>query len=64
MLGDRKPGVIPRATSPERSRITRSALPPEPVRTSGNERMGRGELYEHYKRQGMLDVYFRMFPNG
>lgn len=29
-----------------------------------SERMGRGELYEYYKRQGLLEVYFRMFPNG
>jgi hypothetical protein len=28
------------------------------------ERMGRGELYEYYKRQGLLEVYFRLFPNG
>ena len=44
--------------------MARYAPSPEPVRTSGSERMGRGELYEHYKRQGMLDIYFRMFPNG
>ncbi len=29
-----------------------------------SERMGRGELYEHYKRIGMLDVYFALFPGG
>ncbi len=29
-----------------------------------SERMGRRELYEHYKRIGMLDVYFALFPGG
>ena len=28
------------------------------------ERMGHGELYQWYKRQGLLEVYFAMFPNG
>ena len=28
------------------------------------ERMGRGELYEYYKRIGMLEVYFTLFPGG
>ena len=29
------------------------------------ERRGpRGELYEYYKRIGMLDVYFALFPGG
>ena len=28
------------------------------------DRMSQGELYQYYKRQGMLEVYFRMFPNG
>jgi len=25
--------------------------------------MGMGELYEHYKRLGKLDLFFAMFPH-
>jgi len=28
------------------------------------DRMGRGELFEYYKRIGMLEVYFALFPGG
>ena len=36
-----------------------------PRRTAGfSKRMGRGELYEYYKRTGMLEVYFALFPAG
>jgi hypothetical protein len=28
------------------------------------ERMSKGELYEYYKRIGMLEVYFALFPGG
>jgi len=26
--------------------------------------MSKGELYEYYKRIGMLEVYFALFPGG
>jgi len=41
-----------------------TALSQLPLRARFSERMGRGELYEHYKRIGMLEAYFRMFPGG
>jgi hypothetical protein len=37
-------------------------ITPQPERTGNRERMGRGELYDYYKRQGMLAVYFALFP--
>ena len=35
-----------------------------PRRPLFSERMSRGELYEYYKRMGMLEVYFTLFPGG
>ena len=35
----------------------------QPSRPS-SERMRQDELYQYYKRQGLLDVYFALFPNG
>jgi hypothetical protein len=32
----------------------------EPTRSGA---MGMGELYEHYKRLGKLDLFFAMFPH-
>ena len=41
-----------------------TALSQLPHRARISERMGRGELHEHYKRIGMLEVYFALFPEG
>ena len=35
-----------------------------PTFESRSRPMGQGELYEYYKRQGLLDVFFALFPNG
>jgi hypothetical protein len=29
-----------------------------------NSSMGRGELYEYFKRIGRLDMYFALYPAG
>lgn len=34
---------------------------PQPTRS---DRMNKGELYEYYKRLGMLEVYFSLYPGG
>jgi hypothetical protein len=47
--------------------INHPMLPAQPLRLVENrspERMSRGELYEYYKRIGMLEVYFALFPGG
>ncbi len=41
-----------------------TALTQLPRRPLFSERMSRGELYEYYKRIGMLEVYFTLFPGG
>jgi hypothetical protein len=48
-------------------RAANHAKPANQPHRPGNrspERMGRGELYEYYKRIGMLEVYFALFPRG
>lgn len=37
-------------------------IQPPRIGTRAPGRMGRGELFEYYKRLGMLDVYFALFP--
>jgi len=46
--------------------VNHAKLPIQPPRIGNHspERMGRGELYEYYKRIGMLEVYFALFPGG
>ena len=41
-----------------------TALTQLPRRARFSERMSRGELYEYYKRMGMVEVYFTLFPGG
>jgi len=41
-----------------------TALSQLPHRARISERMGRRELFQYYKRIGMLDVYFALFPGG
>ena len=38
-----------------------NALPPTQHRRG---RMAQGELYQYYKRQGLLAVYYALFPGG
>jgi len=39
-------------------------LEPTPARSrSGSKASSRGELYEYYKRMGMLEVFFSLFPD-
>jgi hypothetical protein len=52
----RRPSAIPRR-EPQRYKAL-NHLSPEP------QRMGRGALYEYYKRMGMLEVYFALFPGS
>jgi len=52
----RRPSAIPRQ-EPERYKALQN-LSAQP------QRMSKGELYEYYKRMGMLDVYFTLFPSG
>jgi len=37
---------------------------PEPSRPGGHGAMSRGELYRYYERQGLLAVFFALFPGG
>ncbi len=36
----------------------------EPGRPRHEGHMSRGQLYEWYKRQGLLSVYFMLYPQG
>ena len=36
----------------------------EPTRARSEGPMSRGQLYEWYKRQGLLAVYFMLYPQG
>jgi hypothetical protein len=37
---------------------------PEPQRPGDRGAMNRGELYRYYERQGLLAVYFALYPGG
>jgi hypothetical protein len=37
---------------------------PEPQRPGDHRAMSRGELYRYYERQGLLAVFFALYPGG
>jgi hypothetical protein len=36
----------------------------EPMRPRHEGHMSRGQIFEWYKRQGLLAVYFMLYPQG
>ena len=61
-IGERRVWLIPLLGANDRPHSQR--LKPALTSVSRSGPMGRGELYEYYKRQGLLDVFFALYPGG